>query len=522
MWPIDLKALYLQIGKNKYPVLSADTVFSINALPTVRVVISAAENVDGKNSSKLPTEREKSEIANLVLEFTTGDENVHKVVLFCGHILTEAPTLGVSISSVRGTVTYQLVCDAGKISGIPFGSLYYYGTVAGSVVNVNATPYSSLVQAIDSAAAGKWGELGKQLQNDPATAIAQMLDTIRTGFSKGANTFPLLQETLLSACGPLSVKLPQPNTVMQDSFVKPAKNALQGSPVLSVYLSLLRQVYLGFIPQPVCEFDVPCKLIVRPLNPWNDEDPDEDAYLGAERILSVQEQTLYQLDQRIDYWIVVLPGDTNRLAVYGPNTGGEKGKARCLTEKEFKDAMAAMLKAGNSKWAYAAARMIGLPGWLNMMPKRRRSMPDDKNGGNKDVTVIDPDTEYVEDIAKKVAITGYLNEGCSAIRVGLTVPLEYYLGSLYLLGRMMVLQLPQMTAEGVETETRDYYGLLDSMGMHIGVERKALQATCSMHFSNVHTAEMHEQFKAAAPLYDTPNNEAGLKAAMDLNNYFGA
>ena len=519
MLPIDLKSLYLEIGKNKYPVLAADTVFSINALPTVRVTISAAENVDGKNKVAFPSEREKGQIANLTLEFTAGDNTVRKVVLFCGYILTEAPALSVSITSVRGTVTYQLVCDAGKISGVPYGSLGYYGLVADKLVDVNARAYDTLATPLKDAASARWGELSKQFKTAPAVALVKMLDVFRSGFSKGPNTFPLLQNTLISASGPLSVSLPNTNLVVSELASK-VQPALRNNPVLGVYLALLRQVYLGFIPQPVCARNVPCKLIIKPFNAWSNERLYDDVYLTASDILGVNEQTLYNLDQRIDYWVVRLVGDGDRIAVYGPNTGGNRGRARCLSEKEFQTQLGNIYKANRNQTAFAAARIIGLPGWLALANLRWRPVEVKKKLGTTTVTTAKYDQAYVEDVAKKLAITGYLTEGCSAVNIGVTVAPEVYLSNLYLLGRMMILQLPQMTAEGVANRTRDYYGLLDSMGMHISVERKALQVTCSMHFSNVHTAAMHQEFKSATPFYTAVDHEAGLGPAFELNGYF--
>ena len=290
-------------------------VFAVNALPTVRIVVSDAENITrGEDLTAMdldPMER----MGNLVMEYTTGDDNVKSVVLFCGYVLTETPALAVSISSMRSTISYQLVCAAGAISSIPYGGLEYYSLGGDSTNNLRSTPYSALIPFEEMQNKGAWTALNKDFQPSPPTALAKMLDILRRNFAKDDKSMTPLLNIFVDGCGGLSIK-PITGSMLMPTMAHQCIPALRGSPPLTIFLSLLRQVYLGFFPQTVGERNTPCKLVTAPLNPWSNKQVDEDHIITAKEILSVQAQTQYQLDQRIDYWVVKSQLLPNLIAAY--------------------------------------------------------------------------------------------------------------------------------------------------------------------------------------------------------------
>ena len=488
-------------------------VFAVNALPTVRIVVSAAENITrGEDLTAMdldPMER----LGNLVMEYTTGDDNVQSVVLFCGYVLTETPALAVSISSMRSTISYQLVCAAGAISAIPYGGLEYYSLGGSDTNNLRSTSYSDLIPFEEMQNKGAWTALNKDFQPSPPTALAKMLDILRRNFAKDDKSMTPLLDIFVDGCGGLSIK-PITGSMLMPTMAHQCIPALRGSPPLTIFLALLRQVYLGFFPQTVGERNTPCKLVTAPLNPWSDKRVDKDHSITAKDILSIQAQTQYQLDQRIDYWVVKSQLLPNLIAAYGPGTGGETGKAVVMELEEFQKKITEMFKVGSIN--RAAARIISLPGWLSLMEIKQENAPEEKDAGNKTAPTGSIDEETLKDLARKVALTGFLTEGCSVTAVGLTVVPEFYFRSLCRLGEMMALDIPQMTADGMDDTPLRYYGLLDSMGMRITVERKDLQVTCSMHLSNVHDENIHETFQSSPPLYLNADTSKAIKAALDF------
>ena len=529
---LELHDLYLETtagdGKAKYPVLSATVNLAIGQMPVVTVVLSGGAHLVNTTDS-LGSEAnnindiELGAIADLVLSLgRAGSDKKQKVVLFSGYVMVSTPSIQTNYISIQSEMTIQLTCGLGALSGIPMGSLMYFGLGASQQNNIQGVSYSALLgqRAREIHKDGDIEATNKFCAN-PAQFMADMLDAIRNMLRSPGSDAKLVKDAVISCTGPLKVKLQ--SGLPSIEFRRQAVSAMQSAPVLTVLNQLLKQIFVSMVPQPVCDAGVPCRILMRPVSAWDVSQTYPE--ITPKDILSVQETSTEYFDNWIDYWIVSFPSNIStiygKLAMYGPGSEGNHGNAQVLKPEEFREAVKKRT-AGTGSPSYVGARVIPIPGWLYRMQIHKEvvAAPETTSAGDK---VTTSDTEQtatsVEDVARRVAVVSYLINGRSVCSVGLAVPLEVYLRALKDFSSVWKLQVPiSGKIDAQDLDTKVYYGLLSNMSMRIAVADKALRATCVMYFNQVHDEEMHETYAADNPIHtiDTKTLEKGLAPATKL------
>jgi hypothetical protein len=367
--------------------------------------------------------------------------------------------------------------------------------------------------------------LSKLFQQSPAQCLATLIDMTR-GVMSESTMGTKLTDTLIFSEGSLKVQLPETNGVA-DKFTNQIAKALIGASPAAVFNSVIRQVYLTMVPQTLCDSGVPCKMITTPVNAW---DIKEYFKLKIEDILNLHESTAYRLDQRVDIWCVQLPPNVinnggERFATYGPGLTDGNGKAKCYNQQELTAKFTE--SGGKGVLKNLTTKMLYLPTWMEEIAwtpdaqkaRLKRNLPNR--------VPLTGDTEKARtsiiDVAERVAVTGYLQEGCAIVQAGLKIPFKTYLELLPYLGKMGTFQVPDAYAsqerdlDSIHRST--YYGLLSNLYMHITVERNDLQVNCGVSFSNVHNSDIHKQFCAEHPLYGGVPKENQNNAKSDLEKF---
>ena len=518
---IELTALDLEISRDgktaSYPVLSADLAYSVGSFPVVSVTVSTAgafsdEGSDRSSASDILRDDPEGALGELTISMAPAGEEPADYVLFCGYVATVTPTFQSSVFSVSATLTGQLIAGTAAINGMPGGSLVYFNLGGGSNGTQKPISYDALMKQLGlDMVKGETlsGELGNLFQQSPARCVAYLLDRLR-GAVSGSTEGMKISDTLIFGEGPLKVKIPQP-TPIPGQFLDQMSKALKGAPAASVFNAVLRQLYLTMVPETMGTSGEPCKMVVQPTNAW---DVESHFDLSISDILGLQEHTAYRLDQRVDFWCVNFPPSKDALyskfAVYGPGVTDGHGKAWCYTEAEWN---AKLTEIGKDKLLKTySAKMLFLPGWLSVLAKT--SATKDANL-SKNLPVRIPllgdaktnETSLI-DVAERVAVTGYLQEGCAVVAAGMSIPFSTYLSLLPHLGKMGTFMVPDAyTAQKkdiTEIPTSIRYGLLSSLSMRITVERKELHVSCGVRFTHVHTEDIHKEFCAEHPLYGLP------------------
>lgn len=537
---IDLTDLELELSRDgstvKYPVLSADIMYAIGTFPQVSVTVSTGTELyktarSRGNITDILQDSPEGAIGTLKAEMRLGD-SLTKCVLFCGYVGAVSPSMSTSIYSVSAVLTVQLICGAAAINGRPAGGLVYFNVGGVDANSAQSLTYAYVAQSLGLKRAARSkdtekdesgidttfiSQCGKSLQETPAKCMADIIDYAR-GLGAESQCISKLADTVIQAEGALGVYLAYPR-VAATGFIQSAMQALNGAPPSSVFISLLQQLFLGVVPETMGTDKQPCRLITWPLNAWA---PLEYFTLELSDLLSIQEQTTYRLDQRVDLWFVTLPplqSQTNpgKLAIYGPGVTNAAGQARCLTNKEFTDLMGRFKDNKTAELRSYAAKQLYLPGWLSHAPARSTQVQDVKDAGAREARLAaDPEKAQAaqEDIAKRVAINGFLQQGCSVVNVNVQLPFQSYLKLLPFLGLMGTFELPDAQGSNVKDvkriKTSKRYGLLQMLTMQLAASGRTITVACSARFGNVHTEKIHQQFACAHPMY-APN--------ADLNTY---
>lgn len=514
---IELTNLELVISREgasaQYPVLSADIAYAVGSFPVVSVTVSTAGTFSGNGSDRssaadILRDDPEGALGELIMSYSGAGQSADNCTLFCGYIATVTPTLQSSIFSVSSTLSVQLVCATAAINGTPPGALMYFNLGGASNGCQRPNSYGQLINILRPENDAKNLSLSNAFQKAPAQCVAQLLDRLR-GVVAEHTMGMKIEDTLIFGEGGLKVELP-PNNNIAKTFLEQMSKMLAGAPTAAVYNAVLKQLYLVMIPETMGTAETPCKMITRPINAW---DVKSAFALKVNDYLSVQEHTAYRLDQRVDFWCVQFPPSTSnpapgRFAVYGPGVCDGAGKAVTYTEDEFNSKIAEVGK--NKLLSTYSAKIIMLPEWLRVIEttqatinaRLKKNLPPTatvrKNPEKEETTLID--------VAERLAITGYLQEGCAVVATGMQIPFYTYLKLLPHLGKMGTFTVPDAhTAQKKNTDdipTSIRYGLLSALSMRITVESKDLHVSCSAQFTHVHTEEMHKQFAAPHPLYD--------------------
>lgn len=513
---IELSDLTLTVSRDgqtaEYPILSAALEYSVGSFPVVSVLVSTAgEFLTGTTS--------RSAVKDILIDSPAGavgainlsltiDGSSQSCILFCGYVATITPAFQTNIVSVSSTLSVQLICATGAVNGLPGNALRYYNLGGKDGGSAQPITYAELLKTMLPSVDADAYKLGKLFQQSPARCAAQLLDMLR-GSVEREGTVTNISNTLIFNEGELGVKIPQPSSIPR-TFLEQMSRALPSAPVAAVLNAALKQLYLTMIPETLgADEKTPCRMVVQAINAWDIEPHFE---LSVNDVIGIQEHTAYRLDQHIDFWVVQLPPIDNsahpgRLSVYGPGVAEGSGKAHTYTEKEFQT----VLEQQNSKKLLSnySARMVMLPGWLNVLERTtatvdaavRKNLP-------KNMTLLpvgDKETTTLIDVAERVAITGYLQEGCAAVASGIKLPFATYWKLLPHLGTMGSFEVPdaytkqKLDADRLPTSKR--YGLLSGLSLHITVERKELHVACGARFTNVHNEELQRQYASKHPLY---------------------
>ena len=535
---LNISGIWLVYNGEKTPVMDLRIDYMVGMFPVVTAVVN-----DGASNEIETVQSLDGGLSEPVYSIAKGAAAIRMdlaeydvpITLFSGYIVERCPVLETSITTMQSRTRYKLICETELLNTVPPGSLRYY-----AIYDNKATTLSFGDAYALNFSNGLGLQLVTEFNESPSIFLAALLDHIRAPFSK--KEIKSIKDSVIHAAGNFCTNVPPSAGGFVNLVARDAAPLLGARSPSAAYAALLANFWLGWLPQTVGSESETSRMIIRSVCGW---DKTLKFQLKLQDIVGFNSVTSFNHTEFVDYYGVVIPPistgqvEAERgtlVAVYG---GGFGTPVKVMSQQEFNAAVVSQKRSGTNKNeakaglnTYASMRITTLPKWFDasLFAPKIVQKKEEETDTTRSVAVLS-DYGSIRDaqktVAERLAILSFLQNGRSATKATIRVPLYTWLRLLPHLGdtgSIDLINLKDQTSRDIKDlhkDTDTWFGGLNALGLSISVDNKALRITCTVGLNQLHTEKEQAMYGMDNPIYKNQDPYGGQNAAYELVETLG-
>lgn len=465
----DITELKLRCSSGIYDVFSIHISRTIGAYPVCVVTLSEGSDIDG--TSSFP---ELDEAAYVYMNTKEAD-NEYMYPLFNGFVVSETTQTTIAPNVVQGYRSYRLACNTERLSSIPPLTSTWVSNAMGKDSNMFTSGYELSKTKITNINAAL-NELRTTANGDVGNSLLEILTSFQQSLSESAD---LVKRCIQSDTIQFNVKN---STAFPDKLTELLNTALYSG---CDYYTAVRQVVGAMGLQLIPYFDMvnetigDCMCICnKPAWIKGNLTP-----LQLSDYSSIHNSSVSMTHKNVDG--VVIPLSTQHMSTKNPHSfviygqlGAKGGTPKVITRESLTTE-----SSNNAEPLHLNVELMQLPAWLwSVVP-----LP-------LNVKTID-ESETVDDIAKKLAMTGFATRAYQQSTTTVTIPFQIYQKMINTLGDNYKIQILQPGSGNITSRKQKYVcGRLNSLSVRINILQSKLEVSANASFTHVAPEEVYNEY----------------------------